>query len=39
MNNKKNLDRIRQVIRMSFQKTEVYTGEEIFEILENNGVL
>ena len=35
----KELDKWRRVIISSFQKNEVYTGEEIIEILKNNGVL
>ena len=33
------VERLRDIIRLSFKKKEVYTGEEVLEILKNNGVL
>lgn len=30
---------IKRLIKLSFQKSEVYTGEEIISILENKGVV
>ena len=35
----KTVERFRQIIRMSFQLKEVYTGEEVFEILKERGIL
>jgi len=33
------IETLKKIILMSFNKCEVYTGEEVFEILRNNGVL
>lgn len=30
---------IKRLLKLSFQKSEVYTGEEIISILENKGVV
>jgi hypothetical protein len=35
----KHIERFRHIIRLSLQPKEVYTGEEVFAILEAQGVL
>jgi len=30
---------LERIIKNSFQYTQVYTGEEVYEILRNNGVI